>query len=198
VRLEITVPRAFGVSLDGVNLVATVEGVQGDVGVDNVQGEITIRGVVGNVVVESVSGRILIEDVRGNINAETVEQSIFINRARGNIETETVNGGIVILGADTRVLIAEAHNGLIRYDGTVHDNGRYQISAHNGQITMSIHEVDNATVADTTANGRIDSEFPVAVRTRNSGATFTLGNGSARVQIESHNGTIQLVRPRGR
>jgi hypothetical protein len=28
--------------------------------------------------------------------------------------------------------------------------------------------------------------------------SLTLGNGSARIELESHNGTIHLVRPRGR
>src|SRR5215212_6510364 len=38
VRFEITVPREFGVAIDGVNIVANVDGVHGNVDVDNVEG----------------------------------------------------------------------------------------------------------------------------------------------------------------
>src|SRR5687768_13363526 len=84
VRFEITVPRAFGVAIDGVNIIATVDGVQGDVGVDNVEGAITIRNVVGNVSVESVSGSVTLENVRGNVRASSTNQGLHFTRVRGN------------------------------------------------------------------------------------------------------------------
>ena len=172
VRFEITVPREFGVAIDGVNLAATVDGVHGDVAVDN---------------------------VRGNLSASSTNQGFHITGLRGNIEAETTNGSIVMRDIQSSLVEANTINGIIEYDGTVRDDGRYYLGAFNGQITMSIPERANASIAMRTATGRIVTSFPVPLQsTRQNRISFAVGNGSARVELESHNGSIQLVRPRGR
>jgi DUF4097 and DUF4098 domain-containing protein YvlB len=199
VRFEITVPRAFGVAIDGVNISATIDGVHGDVGVDNIEGAITIRNVVGNVSVESVSGSVTLENVRGNVSASSTNQGLHITRTRGNISAETTNGSIVMRGIDSSLVTANTINGICDYDGTIRDGGRYYLGAFNGQITIGIPERTDATFTVRTVNGRIVSAFPVPLRgTSENRISFTLGSGSARIELESHNGSIHLVRPRGR
>ena len=199
VRFDLTVPREFGVSIEGVNVVATIEGVHGDVDVENVEGDITIRGVVGNVSVESVSGSVAVDDLRGNLSASSTNQGFRITGVRGNIEAETTNGSIIMRNIDAGVVEANTINGFIDYDGTLRDDGRYYLGAFNGQITMSIPERVNASVMARTENGRIVTSFPVPLRSaRENRISFTLGAGSARVELDSYNGTIHLVRPRWR
>jgi hypothetical protein len=199
VRYEITVPRAFGVAIDGVNITATIDGVQGDVGVDNIEGAITIRNIVGNVSVESVSGSVTLDNVRGNVSASSTNQGLHITRARGNISAETTNGSIVMRDIDSSHVTANTINGICDYDGTIRDGGRYYLGAFNGQITISVPERTDAAFTVRTVNGRIVSEFPVPLRGSNQNRiSFTLGSGSARIDLESHNGSIHLVRPRGR
>jgi DUF4097 and DUF4098 domain-containing protein YvlB len=199
VRFEITVPREFGVAIDGVNIVATVDGVHGDVDVDNVEGEITIRNVVGNVSIESVSGSVVVDNVRGNVSAGSTNQGLRITGVRGNVEAESTNGSIVMRTIEGNLVEASTINGIIEYDGAVRDDGRYYLGAFNGQITMSIPERANASITVRTANGRIVTSFPIPLQsTRENRISFNVGTGSARVELESHNGTIQLVRPRGR
>jgi DUF4097 and DUF4098 domain-containing protein YvlB len=199
VRFEITVPREFGVAIDGVNIVATVDGVHGNIDVENVEGDITIRNVVGDVALESVSGSVTVENLRGNLSAESMNQGFRITGVRGNIEAETVNGSIVMRSIEASNVEANTINGIIEYDGTVRDDGRYYLGAFNGQITMSIPERTNASITVHTANGRIDTSFPVPLQsTRENRISFNVGTGSARVELESYNGTISLVRPRGR
>jgi DUF4097 and DUF4098 domain-containing protein YvlB len=198
VRFDITVPREFGVAIDGVNLAATVDGVHGDVDVDNVEGAIAVRNVVGNVSIESVSGDVVIDNLRGNLSASSTNQGFRITAVRGNIEAETVNGSIVMRDIQASLVEANTINGMIEYDGTVRDDGRYYLGAFNGQITMSIPERANASITVRTANGRIVTSFPVPLRgSLQNRVTFAVGAGSARVELESHNGSIHLVRPRG-
>lgn len=199
VRLEVTVPRAFGVAIDGINVVASVDGVHGDVDVENVEGNITIRNIVGNVSVESVSGSVTIDNLRGNLSASSTNQGFHLTAVRGNIAAETTNGSIVMRAIESSTVAANTINGIIEYDGTVRDDGRYYLGAFNGQITMSIPERANASMTVETVNGRIVTAFPVPLqRMRENRVSFTLGTGSARVELESHNGSIHLVRPRGR
>jgi DUF4097 and DUF4098 domain-containing protein YvlB len=199
VRFDITVPRDYGVAIDGVNITATVDGVHGNVAVENVEGAVTIRNVVGNVAIESVSGSVLVQNVRGNVRATSTNQTVLITDARGNIEAETVNGSIVMRGIDAKLVEASTINGIIEYEGSLLDEGRYYLGAHNGSITMAIPERANASLTVRTTNGRVVTDFPVPLSgMRDNRASFTIGTGGARVELESHNGSIHLVRPRGR
>ncbi|HEX2166531.1 MAG TPA: DUF4097 family beta strand repeat-containing protein [Longimicrobiales bacterium] len=199
VTLEITVPRSYSVAVDGLNIAVIVENLRGSAAIENVEGAIVVRGVTGDVKVESVSGSVTIENVRGALSVATVNQAIRITGSRGTIEAETVNGSIVMRRVDSADVEASTINGLVEYLGTVHDGGSYFLGTHNGRITMGIPAQANASVAVDTQNGRVQSEF--AVRVGGNGQrdfSFTVGSGSARVELESYNGTINLVRPTGR
>jgi DUF4097 and DUF4098 domain-containing protein YvlB len=199
VQYEITVPRRYSMRIEGVNLQVTVEAVQGSVHVDNVEGAVTVRDVSGDVRVESVSGRVLIENVRGHVTATTVNQAVAITGVTGDIDAGTVNGSVVIRMAESANVRASTVNGLVEYGGTVQDGGRYQLSTHNGRITMGLPERANASVTITTSSGKVESAFPVQINAlRGRDVSFTMGSGSARVELETFNGTVYLVRPAGR
>lgn len=199
VRLQITVPRSFDVDIEGLNVPVTVDGFSGSASIENVEGAIVVRGVTGEVSVESVSGSVTIDNVRGEMNLATVNEAIRVTGSRGSIEAETVNGSIVMRDVDATAVEASTVNGLVEYIGAVHDNGHYFLGAHNGEITMGIPERANARVAVSTQNGRVESGFAVRVGgARDREFSFTVGNGSARIELESYNGTINLVRPPGR
>lgn len=196
---RITVPRSFGVRVDGLNVAVTVEGTTGDVEVDNIEGMISIRDVTGNIDIESVSGGVSIENVRGSVNVTTVNQNIRLAGVRGDIDVETTNGGITIRGVESARVRASTVNGFVEYDGAVRDGGSYYLGTHNGRVTMSLAERANASVSIATNSGRVDTAFPVQITSlQNRRTQFTLGTGSATVELESFNGTVHLVRPTGR
>lgn len=199
VDYEITVPRSFGIEIEGINVAVTIDGLSGDVDIENVEGAIRITGVTGAVAVESVSGSITLGNVRGSVRASTTNQSIHLRDVSGSVSAEAVNGSIVMRGIDATVVEAHTVNGLVEYHGTVKEGGRYALGTHNGQLTMALPERTNATLRLSTFNGRVQADFPVQVGAMREGVTqVTLGSGSARVDLESFNGTIYLVRPAGR
>lgn len=199
VTFEITVPRNYHVRLEGVNLPATVAGVQGSVTIENVEGAITVRNINGDVDVESVSGSIDVSEVRGNVDAATVNEAVNLTGVHGGIETETVNGSIIMRAIDAASVQASNVNGLIEYHGSVRDNGQYYLGTHNGRITMSVPEQANARVTIETQNGKVEAGFPVQIRNAGGGEfSFTVGSGSAHIELESFNGTVHLVRPGSR
>jgi hypothetical protein len=193
---EITVPRSFHVLVEGINLSVTVEGVNGSVTIDNVEGNVRVSGVTGDVRIESVAGSVTVVDVAGAVTAHSVNQTVRLERVRGDIDAETVNGSIIVRGADAASVHASTINGLIEYDGTVRDGGRYYLRTHNGRITMSVPERANATVTARTRSGMVETAFPVPVTGRlDQGFSFVLGTGGASVELESFNGAIRIVRP---
>ena len=199
IELDITVPRNFQVSVEGVNCAVDIQGVRGDVAVETIQGAVTLRRVIGNIEIEAVNGEVAIDDVQGDIEVEATNQNVRLTDVRGNIEVETANGSITMLRAESSVVQVSTLNGIIHYDGSIRDGGRYYLGTHNGSITMSFPPQTNATVAVSTTNGQVQSTFGIPVTsTRDRRVNFTLGAGSARVQLESYNGSVRLVRPGGR
>lgn len=199
VALEITLPRNFDVNLEGVNFAVTVDGVQGDVAVETMQGAVNVRGVTGDIDIEAVNGEVAVDNVRGNIVVEATNQNVRLTNIRGNIEVETTNGSITMLRAESTVVEVSTINGIIQYDGNVVDGGRYYLGTHNGSISMSFPERSNAAVQVNTTNGQVQSTFAIPVTsTRTRRFNFTLGSGSARVELESFNGSVRLVRPGSR
>jgi DUF4097 and DUF4098 domain-containing protein YvlB len=196
VDYEITVPRATPVRLDGVNMNVTVEDVRGAVGITNVEGSIVVRGTTGSVTVESVAGGVTVENVHGNVSVSSVNQGVRLRNVRGDVTAETVNGSITMQGIDARRVEASTVNGAVEFAGAILDGGRYYLGTHNGRITMTVPERTNASVTVTTRTGQVEAAFPVTISgTRDSRLSFTLGTGSARVELESFTGTVRLVRP---
>ncbi|HSK19400.1 MAG TPA: DUF4097 family beta strand repeat-containing protein [Longimicrobiales bacterium] len=199
VTFQVTVPRNYQLDIEGMSLQITVTGLRGSATLENAHGAIVVRDVTGHVEIESVSGGVTVENVRGDISVSTVNQAISISGSRGDIDASTVNGSIVMRNVDSSAVDASTVNGLVEYFGTVHDDGDYFLGTHNGRITMGIPERANARVGIEARNGRVESDFPVRVDGAREGEHgFTLGSGSARIDLESYNGTIHLVRPRGR
>jgi DUF4097 and DUF4098 domain-containing protein YvlB len=108
-----------------------------------------------------------------------------------------VNGEITLQINDAASVDASTVNGDIAYSGPIRNGGRYSFSTHNGDVTVTVAEGTNASVAVSTYSGEFESEFPVPLRDIHAGKgfNFTLGSGSAQVTLESFQGTIQLVRP---
>src|SRR5437667_1313651 len=70
------------------------------------------------------------------------------------------------------------------------------MGTHNGDITMYVPEGANVTITAATANGDIDSSFPLPMTSTlgKHRKTFKIGSGSARMELESFQGDIQLRR----
>jgi DUF4097 and DUF4098 domain-containing protein YvlB len=199
VSYDIMVPRSFSINIDGMKMPVTVEGVQGSVRVHNMQGDITLRRVTGDVEAESVGGAVTLDGVRGRVSATTINQTVTLTDVRGDVSASTVNGGIVMHGMDARRVEASTVNGFVEYLGAVYDGGRYYLGAHNGRITMGIPDGGNAIVSISARTGQVHSAFPVpAGNVRDGRLSFTLGAGTATIELESFNGAVHLVRPPGR
>lgn len=195
--LTITAPEWMPLDLTGVYTDVSVTGAGGTVSVETVQGDITVEGGDGLVSLRSVEGSITLRGAKGRVEAHSVNESISISGTSGDVAAETVNGEIMLSGVDATSLAASTINGDVEYHGPVRDGGRYSLSSHNGDLTLTVAEGANAAVTVSTFNGEFESEFPVTLTEARKGRrfSFTLGSGSAQVSLESFQGSIRLIRP---
>lgn len=195
--IEITMPAWMPIELSGVETDLTVTGCKCTVRGETVRGDVTIKGGEGNVSVQSVEGAVTVTDVNGRVEAQSVNESVTVVRVTGDLAVQTVNGDVSLDVIKSASVEASTVNGDITYDGTIQNGGRYELSTHQGDIAITMPENANATVSVNTFNGSFESDYPVTLTGKNQRRkfSFTIGNGSARVDLESFGGDIRLARP---
>ena len=197
VDLQITAPSWMPLDLSGVHTDVSVTGARAAITVETVQGQITVEGGDGLISLQSVEGAVSLRGAKGRIEVHSVNEDVEIANSSGDITAETVNGEISLSQVDATGLAASTVNGDIDYDGPIRNNGRYELSSHNGDLTLSMTPTTSAAVSVSTFNGEFESEFPVTLTEARKGKrfSFTVGTGSAQVSLESFQGSIRLVRP---
>lgn len=197
VTLRISAPSWISLSLSGVNTDVKVEGVRAPISVETVEGQIDVTGGESLISLRSVQGSVTLRGARGRINLNSVNEDVDVSTSSGDVVAQTVNGEIRLQLVDAPSVDANTVNGDISYSGPIRSGGRYTLSTHNGDLSLTVAEGTSASVAISTFSGEFESEFPVPLRgtRKGKGFSFTLGSGSAQVTLESFQGTIQLVRP---
>jgi hypothetical protein len=197
VDYEILVPVWLPLSISGSpGAEVTIEGTQAEVTVETVEGSVRVVGGSGNISLRTVEGSITLEGARGHIELSSVDGSIEARNCSGDITIETVDGSITMLDIESANVDAGTVDGSIEYDGTIQDGGSYRLTTHDGSVTVSVPERANVTVSVATFSGSFDSCFPLTLKNKTKHRfTFTLGSGSARLELESFDGAITLCRP---
>lgn len=176
--IRLTVPTWMDLDVSGIHTDVIITGTEGAVKVETVHGDVVVRGGRRHVRLSTVDDDIALCDAAGVISAETVNGSAYVYRVRSDsVDVSTVNGDIA-------------------YDGTINDKGRYRFTSHNGDIAVAIPKAANAAMAISTFSGEFESSFPITLTQTKGGQRFQfcLGNCSARVDLGSFQGTIQLYR----
>jgi putative adhesin len=199
IQLKISAPAWMSLTLAGVHTNVRVAGSTAPISVETVEGEVQVTGGDGLISLRSVQGSVSLKAAKGRISVNSVNEGVEVTRCTGDITASTVNGEITLDQVDASTVDANTVNGDILYGGPIRNGGRYSLSTHNGDVTLTVAEGTNASVAVSTFNGDFESEFPVPISgtRKGKGFNFTLGNGNAQVTLESFQGTIQLIRPGG-
>ena len=196
IRFEISAPAWMVLELTGVNTDITVVGSDAAISAESVSGNISVEGGNGIIELETVEGRVMVSDARGQIYATSVNEAVIVRNAGGPVHAETVNGPITLTGIESSDVDAETVNGAITYAGPIRDGGRYRFATHNGGVTVTVQDGANVAVSVSTFQGEFAADFPISFRgSREGDFSFSIGSGSARLDIESFQGPIRLVRP---
>ena len=199
VDYDITAPAWMAMKIEGHYNYVTIDGVQGDVSIVTVRGDIVVKGGAA-VTARTIEGEIQVDGARGKIDLSSVNQGIPVTGTTGDIAADTTNGSITLARIESNRVEVATVNGDVSYEGTLAANGRYSFTTHNGDIVMTVPESSNATFTVRTYNGELMTSLPLkgpATSEVRGGRRvgFTLGNGSAEVEMESFGGAIRLRRP---
>jgi DUF4097 and DUF4098 domain-containing protein YvlB len=173
-----------------------VEGSKGEVEVETVKGDVRLKGGDGLIKLSSVQGLVDVDGAKGRLELTSVNEAVNVKDVVGEVTVEAVNGDVMLDRIQSQMVEATSVNGKISYSGTVRDGGRYRFASHNGDLDLELPDRVNATISVATFNGDFESNFPVRYVDTKKGKrfSFTLGSGSALIELETFGGSIKLRR----
>jgi len=195
VDYEITIPRTMAVDLWGFDSDISVDGAQNGVRAETMSGDIDLRDVAGEVSLRSVEGDITLVRGSGSLEINCVEGEVSVVDFDGSIFAESIDGDITLSEIASDRVEAKTVDGDVQYDGTIRDDGRYRLTTHDGDVVVSVPVNANATVSVATFDGEFEADFPVQLKGAEASRklSFTLGDGSARLELHSFDGDIRLL-----
>jgi DUF4097 and DUF4098 domain-containing protein YvlB len=198
VSWRLTVPTDLALDLSSQSGDVRVSGTKGEVAVSTVEGNITVEGGGGFISLQSVEGDVTLSGTAGRIKVTTVDGKIDVRRADGDIKANAVDGDILLDDIESSGVEATTVDGDIAYNGAIRVGGRYSLSSHDGDVTLTAPSI-SAEVTVSTFSGDFESDYPVTLSgTQNRGRmNFTLGSGGAHLDLESFDGTVSLRKGSG-
>lgn len=197
---RLTVPAWMDLELSTVNGDIAVDGSQARVNVTSIEGNVRVRGGKEFVSVHSVEGEVDISQVTGRLEVNAVDGNITITDLTGAIFAEAIDGDIIMERIRSEDVDAATVDGNITYRGTVAANGRYRFGSHDGDIDLEVPEPLDAVLSISTYSGAFQAcGYSVVAVTEGERQKrrfrFSLGTGSARIDMESFDGTMTLRKP---
>jgi len=198
VDFAITVPAGTPIELSGVYTDIEVRGGEGAVKAETVKGDVLVEGAKGAVTCSSVEGEVVVLNSRGRVEASAVNDIVRVVGATGVVQAESVNGDVFLEQLKAGTVEASTVNGEVYFVGDIQSDGDYSFSSHNGGIRVGVPVNTNCSGSVSTYGGSFESSFSIDrsdKKKRENDFTFTIGDGSARLELESFNGSIRLDRP---
>jgi DUF4097 and DUF4098 domain-containing protein YvlB len=196
VDYQIAVPAWMALALSGVYGDVSILDSKGEVSAQTVSGDVSLRGGQGYVKLSSVQGTVNADRSRGRLELSSVNGDVRVTDADGDISVEAVSGDVLLQGIRSSRIEAETVSGDVTFLGAIERDGHYRFASHNGDLDVGIPEHADATISVATFSGDFESSFPVQLTTARRGKRFgfTVGKGSALIDLETFGGTIKLRR----
>jgi DUF4097 and DUF4098 domain-containing protein YvlB len=195
--LEIHVPAASQVEIEGVRLDVEVSGVTGTVDAETVDGGITHTGTAKEVSLQSVMGAVEVTGSKGRIQAETVNGSVTIRSSSGHLEASTVNGRLVVSDGPFDEAALESVAGPVTFEADLAPRARLEIESVSGSVEVFVSPGIDADFEVSSFSGAIDNELGIGTVEQESflpakELSFTTGSGGTRISIETLSGSVHI------
>ena len=194
-ELELSVPRGIALEITGVSLEVGIEGSAGSVSVSTAEGEILLDGGSDNVTLNTGDGAIYVANASGNITLETTEGDVSVANSSGVLAVSAEDGAALLDGIESDDVAVNVTEGEISYYGTIADGGRYMLSTDDGDLYMRVPVGTNAQFSVTLPDGLFEADFPITIEGDETQFYFTLGTGTALVELSSFDGDVRLTQP---
>lgn len=197
---------------------ANVRSVSGDVRVTNVKGELRAESISGDVVANGAGRLVLAKTVSGDVDVtdaaaegqasvSTVSGHLLVRGLKArSLELGSVSGDIVLTDVTAERAAVKTVSGNLEYNGPLARNGRYEMSAHSGNVRLAVSDTTGFELEATTFSGDVRSDFPLTLHAGvqgtgdrrggrlNRSIRGSFGDASAIVNLKSFSGDIVITK----
>ncbi len=196
-EIEVSVPAASAVRIEGFQATITVAGVTGTVKAETVNGSITHNGASKEVTLQSVNGAVETTKASGRVHAETVNGTVTVRDASGELEASAVNGKLQVAGGSFARAHLESVGGGVRFDGSIGAKGTLSVETVSGAVDLFLPPAFGADFTVSSFSGEITNELGPAAEKKSDFApgkelSFTSGAGGAHVSVQTLSGAIRI------
>ena len=210
VDYTIEVPAETEMRATGGSSDLDVSGVRGPVTLTTGSGQITAEQITGDVHVTTGSGEVRLADIQGRAEISTGSGDLKLSRMRGEIRIGTGSGDIRIdqpgatVTAKTGsgdVHLAEASgdvrvrtgSGDVTVDGIPSSGAYWELQTSSGNVTLHVPPSASFRFHAHSKSNRIQCDVPLVVEEQSRHEwRARLGEGSARVEVQTTSGEIHL------
>ena len=200
-RFEISVPQGVSVEVHSQSGDVSVKGTHGQVDAHSINGDVEVDDVVGRLDANTISGGLTASNISGDVEIATTSGDVKIDNLRGSIDVGTVSGDFGLRGVTSKMVRGRTTSGDVTFDGLIDPAGRYDLTAHSGDIRLHVQRTASAQLSLSTWSGGIDSEFPITLKpgehsigsSNSKRFTFEVGGGAARITAETFSGDISIA-----
>ena len=197
VDFELTVPAAAAIEISAPFADVRITGTQGSISVETVEGDIHVEGGRGQVDLHAVDGDVTVFGSEATVQAASVDGDVRLTDVSGGIEAQTVDGDVILKNVSSDNVQAASVDGDILWDGDIRDGGRYSFMTHDGDVVVGMQQGANAKVSVASFDADFEFDFEVGLEPgaqESKRFSFVVGNGSARMELESFDGSIHVTR----
>jgi DUF4097 and DUF4098 domain-containing protein YvlB len=210
----ITVPFNATVALKSISGDVSVTNVKGEVRAETVSGDVNIAGTPNVAVAKTISGDVTARDigtqttlVLGTISGTVLGTGLKVKA----LEASSVSGDVRLVGSQIERLEAKSVSGNIEFDAPLSKGGRYEFTAHSGNVRITLSGNTGFELDAETFNGTVRSDVPVTLQAmgrqdqnqgrsgdRRPGGSRAIrgsyGDASAFLSIRSHSGSVVIAK----
>ena len=200
VSYQVSVPKGTEVEIQSVSGSVVITGIDGTANAQSVSGDVRVEGVSDLVQAKSVSGNVEVLRARSGRHAqiESVSGEVLVRDIEASeLTVSSVSGDVVLDGVKSKRASLESVSGNLEYTGAIAPSGRYNFSAHSGDVVLTIGDSVGFELEASTFSGEIESEFTLKSTSRAQKGrrlSAVVGDGSAFIEASTFSGDVRLVR----
>jgi DUF4097 and DUF4098 domain-containing protein YvlB len=196
-EIEVFVPSASRVSVEGFNVTIAVAGVVGAVSAETVNGSITQSGAAKQVQLQLVNGAAEATGPAGRVQVEAVNGSVTARDASGELEASTVNGKLSVVGGSFDRVRLESVAGGLRFEGALTPKATLSAETVSGAVELLFAAGFAGDFTVSTFSGAITNELGPSAEKKGewgpgSELRFTSAGGGAHVSVETLSGAVLI------
>jgi DUF4097 and DUF4098 domain-containing protein YvlB len=207
VDVEVELPRGSRITARTQNGAIEVEGVAGELRLHTANGSIEVEGTSPEAYLEAMNASIKFKGERSEVTARTLHGEIQLEGVTGDVEANTLSGQIRVRGEAIDRAELRTMSGAIELDASLTKRARVEAKTYSGQVKLRLPDDASARFDVQSFSGGLDSDFESRFSDSDEsgrrrgwrhgpgrGLSFVIGEGDARISIESFSGGVKIER----